>query len=394
MKDKHVLDPLYGYISPTSSELEIIDSESFQRLRRIQQLGLSSLIYPGANHSRFEHSLGVMHLAGRFAKSLELSDQLCSELRLAGLLHDVGHTPYSHALEHIFYSDEYTHEDRSCDLIDEFAASGVFEDDVRVDGIKSAIQGTSDIQLVAGTIDVDRMDYLYRDAYHVGLEHGLIDVDTLIQFGQVRDGKIVFPVKTIQAIEELLIARYNMNRSVYQHPTSRVSESMLQTATKLHLQDSTDTSEELARYDDFQLHAALLSGPEESATVYQSLINRDLYTIAWEQTAESLSDRFPCLTDPYASNDDLTTEMYETIRDIVVDASDICEYEFIIDIRSPSSRMDPVTLINEQNELVSLSERSPIAQSVIEKPESEWNVAVYTPAEYKEKIFSSITSEI
>ena len=163
-----IKDPIHGYIKLNDDEKKLLDSPQVQRLRRIRQLGLSSQVYPGATHTRFQHSLGVMSLAGRFADSLNLDEDKKQEIRTAGLLHDTGHGPFSHASENVAEKRDIDHEDISCNVVDQL--SGKINSDT--DRVKKIIKGELEIgQTVAGDIDADRIDYLMRDAHNSGLNH-------------------------------------------------------------------------------------------------------------------------------------------------------------------------------------------------------------------------------
>jgi HD superfamily phosphohydrolase len=256
---KHIRDPLYGYISVTEDELRVIGMPSVQRLRCVQQLGLSSAVYPGATHTRFEHSLGVMHLAGELSESLGLSHEKTQAYRLAGLLHDVGHAPFSHATEYMM--EAYlgiTHEEQSCRIVDAIASSLGSQFPADPSFVKDAILGNTRYDIVAGNVDVDRMDYLRRDALATGIPHGQIDTETVIRFAQRMDDDIVFSHKSLQGIEDLFSARNAMNKSIYQHHASRIVETMLQRAVEEFIEESDVPPAVIMRWDDRQLHHRLL----------------------------------------------------------------------------------------------------------------------------------------
>ena len=154
-----IRDPIHGNIPVSDSEKRLIDTEVVQRLRRVRQVSLSSLVFPGATHTRFSHSLGVMHLAGELADSLGISDSAYRTVRIAGLLHDIGHGPFSHASGDVAESFGRTHEERSCELIrDELA--DIIPEEVEIGRIEEYIHGDATVNIVAGEIDADRMDYL------------------------------------------------------------------------------------------------------------------------------------------------------------------------------------------------------------------------------------------
>jgi len=275
---KHIRDPIYGYISVSESELEVIGAPEVQRLRRINQLGLSSVVYPGATHTRFEHSLGVCNLAGEMADSLNLPEREVEAYRFAGLLHDIGHAPFSHAIEPVMENElGFSHESQSCNLVDKLDNEGYIPDSVDTDLIKDAIQGDSAYDIVSGEVDVDRMDYLRRDAFETGLEHGNIDTRTILQFAEIRNDNVVFSHKSIQALEGLFTARFHMSKSVYAHHTSKICEKMLQRAVEYFISETSYTASDIITWDDYKLHTRLTDGDGIHNELFMKISNRDLY---------------------------------------------------------------------------------------------------------------------
>ena len=228
-----IRDPLWNNIRFDPLAFELIDTPAFQRLRYVRQLGLAFLVYPGATHSRFEHALGTYHLARRAFVLLEdqpdfaLVDREDVQLtRLAALLHDIGHYPFSHALEEI---GAMHHEDVARPLICEGEVADVLVRELGPDApqrIHELICGTSPSPLqglISGSIDLDKLDYLRRDAFMCGVAYGEIDVDRLLNaLAVVRDPETAGPrigmiEKGLSALESLLFARYQMYRNVYWH---------------------------------------------------------------------------------------------------------------------------------------------------------------------------------
>ncbi len=233
-----VRDPLWNNIRLDPEALAVVDTPAVQRLRYVRQLGHAFLVYPGATHSRFEHALGAYHLARRALAQLEEtagSRPDRAELRtikLAALLHDVGHYPFSHALEEAGLP---RHEELAArhlqapELAAALAAAGTSPD-----SLLALIQGTSHAPLaglVAGSLDVDKLDYLSRDAWMCGVPYGVIDVDRLVTSLTLADGPDGRPVlalheKGLAALESLLFAKYQMYRNVYWHHAVRSATAM------------------------------------------------------------------------------------------------------------------------------------------------------------------------
>lgn len=275
---KRIRDALYEkYITVESDEIPVLDSPEVQRLRRVRQLGLTSLVYPTATHSRFSHSIGVMHLGGQFAEALGLPKPERKAIRMAGLLHDVGHGPFSHATENADPAID-THEKVSCKIVRDLGSKGILP--VSEDKIIGYINGETTPSLVAGDIDADRMDYLKRDSHFTGIPHGRIDTQTIIKSANIREDKgIVFHRRAIEALEQMLVSRKNMIGSVYTHPTAHIAENMLETAVA-NFQKTTETN--FWTLDDYQLHTKLLESTGISRDLYQKVINRELYKTAFE----------------------------------------------------------------------------------------------------------------
>jgi len=234
-----ITDPVHRYISFSAVERDLIDTSVFQRLRRIRQLAGAHLVYPSAQHSRFEHSLGTMHIAGYAGESLlrkgfiDREDKL-QELRLAALLHDVGHGPFSHLFEEVLESKcNMTHEDMGKKVILESEISDVLSghgytpsDICRLSFGESKLSFLNEI--IAGSLSADIMDYLPRDSLFTGAEYGKIDYHRLIaSFEVVATGHLAINKSALYSFESMLISRYEMFKAVYFHKTVRSAEVML-----------------------------------------------------------------------------------------------------------------------------------------------------------------------
>ena len=278
---KNIRDPLYGFITVNEMELDVVSAPAVQRLRRVAHLGLSDAVYPSATHSRFEHSLGVMHLAGELAESLGLPEETSQAYRIAGLLHDVGHSPFSHALEEVIEERlGFEHERQSERIIREldelYAPDAEFVIDI--------IHGNTKYDLVAGAIDADRLDYLQRDARRTGFRNSSVDVRTIVKFARRHDDRIVFDKKAVQAIEDMFSARLRMLKTIAGHHATRIAEAMLRRAVTEFLDETGYTAEDVLTWDDYQLHTHLLEHEghehipaETDPQLYTRIANRDLY---------------------------------------------------------------------------------------------------------------------
>lgn len=234
-KRKIFNDPVYGFITiPYEIVFDVIEHPYFQRLRRIQQLGMSSLVYPGATHTRFHHSLGAMHLMHRSlevlkSKGIQITEQESQAAILAILLHDLGHGPFSHALEGILLK-KYHHEDISILLMDRLKMIATEPIEMAIAIFKNTYPKKFLHQLVSGQLDMDRMDYLNRDSFYTGVSEGVIGYDRIINMLHVHNDNIVVEEKGIYSIEKFLVARRLMYWQVYLHKTSLVADLMLKNA--------------------------------------------------------------------------------------------------------------------------------------------------------------------
>ncbi len=225
-------DPIYGFITvPHATVLRLIDHPWFQRLRYIKQLALGHLVYPGALHTRFHHALGAMHLMGEAIATLrskghEVTDEEALGATIAILLHDVGHGPFSHALEHSLV-EGIAHEDVSALVMDALNAEfdGALELGIRI--FRDQYPKHFLHQLVSSQLDVDRIDYLNRDSFYTGVSEGVIGGERIIKMLQVVDDRLVVEEKAIYSIEKFLVARRLMYWQVYLHKTVVACELML-----------------------------------------------------------------------------------------------------------------------------------------------------------------------
>lgn len=310
-------DPVYGFVSvPKGILLDLIDHPYFQRLRRIRQLGLSSYVYPGALHTRFHHALGALHLMQEAIETLrqkgvDISPEESEGACAAILLHDIGHGPFSHALEHslaAMHHEELSHLFMEA-LNREFSgqlslAISIFRDEYP----KKFLH-----QLVSGQLDMDRMDYLNRDSFFTGVSEGVIGYDRIIKMLAVHEGELVVEEKGIYSIEKFLIARRLMYWQVYLHKTGVAAEKMLihalRRARELSLSGvnlevprhlgwflfrqsgGADTTEELlshfSKLDDNDLTAAVKYWSEAEdftlSFLSRGLLDRKLFRLEWHQ---------------------------------------------------------------------------------------------------------------
>lgn len=270
-----IRDPVHGYIRMTEVEKELIDSPFVQRLRRIHQLAGSYLVYPGATHTRFEHVIGTMHVAGMIGDALVrgsglVPDQV-QEARIAALLHDVGHGPFSHMYEEVLAGK--SHEEISQRIILETSIGDILDrngfsprkmSEFAVGRLKSKAPFMNEI--IAGSLSADMMDYLPRDSYFTGVEYGKVDAQRVMNSLHVMGGHLVIDDAALYAYEALLLARYEMFKAVYFHRTVRAAELMLVRSMQLAdrvlgLTDLSDLSRYLDLTDEIVIHRLVTLDP-------------------------------------------------------------------------------------------------------------------------------------
>jgi HD superfamily phosphohydrolase len=259
-----IRDPLWNNIAVDPLAMRLVDTPAFQRLRYVRQLGLAFLVYPGATHSRFEHALGTYHLARRALALLDERGSLagipgkeCTTVRVAALLHDIGHYPFSHALEEI---GALHHEEVARPLVTEGAIAAALRDalgDDTPNEIMALIRGESPSplqRLISGSLDLDKLDYLRRDAFMCGVPYGEIDVDRLLNSLTIVDGdsglEIGIVEKGLSALESLLFARYQMYRNVYWHHAVRSATAMYKRLVEDALNAGSLDAQTLASFTD------------------------------------------------------------------------------------------------------------------------------------------------
>ncbi len=252
-----IRDPLWNNIRLEPQALAVLDTPAVQRLRYVRQLGHAFLVYPGATHTRLEHALGAYHLARRVVA--ELGDADSEEglaVRLAALLHDIGHYPFSHALEEAGLPH---HETLAARHLGSGALAAALDNlPIPTERLLALIQGTSAARLaglVSGSIDVDKLDYLSRDAMMCGVPYGVIDVDRLLTSLTVSAEGVALHPKGLAALESLLFAKYQMYRNVYWHHAVRSATAMFKRLVRRAIAARRLTSEDIAALtDDALIH--------------------------------------------------------------------------------------------------------------------------------------------
>jgi len=295
-----IKDPVHGYVYITEAEKQLIDSYPVQRLHRLRQLAGSEFVYSGANHTRFEHSIGVMYLAGKLTENQNLSQLLSEEeiqiVRMAALLHDVGHGPFSHVFEHLLVKFlNKTHEDmtlwiiQKSELRDIISGLGYDADAIgklAVGELRRRGKAFLD-QIIQSAVDVDKLDFVVRDTYHTGAEYGYVDIFRLIHMLDVLGENLAVDVGALSALESFVLARLESFRSIYFHRVGRAAQIMLATAMEeakdeLGLVDF-DSPEDYLALNDYTVWT-MLKECEKSRGIIEKLERRRLLKCAYDRT--------------------------------------------------------------------------------------------------------------
>jgi HD superfamily phosphohydrolase len=384
-KTKVIRDSIHGDVFLSTLEVEIIDTPEFQRLRRIKQLGLTNLVYPSANHTRFEHSLGALHLAGRIAERLGISKSEKKNIRIAALLHDVGHGPLSHTSEELLarYLGQ-PHEDISREIIENSHISKVLEGrGVSSKDISGILKDGSGYlgKIISSEFDVDRMDYLVRDAHHTGVAYGIIDLDRLINTIQVHDGRLVITEGGLRAAEALLVARFLMIPTVYLHRTSRIADVMFLKATETAIDEGLDYRE-LYRMDDFDILNIFRESKGYVNDISERIENRRLFktvcNFAWDDLGWDLVTRAASLREDVSG--------LKKVEEQIANDSGAGDGYVLLDIPPLPDYKEMDAHVLRNGDVIKLEEASPLVGILREAQKSQWNIAVYTPAEHLARV--------
>jgi uncharacterized protein len=372
---KSIKDPVHGYIEVDKSVIPILDSSPVQRLRYIRQLGFSYLVYPGANHTRFEHSLGTMHLAGMMSRQLGISPEDSRLIMIAAILHDIGHGPFSHSIEPVM--EEFTgraHHEVSDRIDGPVLGPLIEESSVDAGELKEVLRGTHRLSgIIYGDLDVDRMDYLRRDAHYTGVPYGTVDSDRLVRSTLLTEDGIVIDEGGINAAESLLIARTLMRPAVYYHHVSRIAETMFDVAVFEHLHDKprSDIDRMLAMDDASCMQTLLTSDNQVTGSLVNRIYSRNLFKRALYVGSEQVNTK--------------SLSEYRSIRSRITIAGEIAgsagvdPYEVLVDIPPLPTGMSLRVQVKNRHRVVDLGEVSPLLNSLNENRLEQWRLGVYCP---------------
>ena len=371
-----VRDPIHDYIDLAPLEVRLVDTPAYQRLRWIRQLGPTNLVYPGANHTRHEHCMGTCHVVGRIADSIGLDSHDKQLASVAGLLHDLGHSPFSHLGDEVAGLED--HVIRTTKLVSDTEISDILlEEGIDSKEINAIIQGDHKLgPLVSGDLDGDRLDYLVRDAHYTGVSTG-VDAGRLITTMAMVDENLVVHQGGLPAVEALLTARFAMYPTVYFHSFVRGAELMLARAANSAISSNKFTSQDFTTFTDHQFLSELDRAggfPQKTVKDFENRrIVKSAVSITKKQAEDSGLNRF-------------SKEEYENsiAANLGLDASDI-----YVDL--PPLSVVPglkVKILKDNGEVVLARNLSRLVSGLYEAQFDHWRGRVYGPSGIEGKVSS------
>jgi len=431
LTEKVIHDPLHGSIRIGGVFLDILSRHEMQRLHNVKQLGMANAVFPGANHTRLEHSLGVYHLAGRMADALDLNREDSDHIRAAALLHDVCHLPFSHNLSELYENRTGTdhmelaralikgtiptHRERDGDILGKegtvselLEKNGLSSDLIcdliarprsRTEGLdafmssgrKQSFFSSKDHlhQIIHGPVDADQMDYLLRDAHYTGVAHGSIDIERLMTQMKVHNNTIVLKRGGIVAAEGLMVSRALMYSSVYFNKTVRIAEMMLSKSVEL---SSVDLGT-LHVMDDADLRNTLLEQRGKQSEIMRSLIYRKLYKKAFSAYSADLDEDQINKIVRYSGYEDK-----KRLESEIADETGVGYEDVIVDIPSKSTLLSSVKIgktdvsILYDGRVRPITRISPLSKALQSRDTFDWAVMVSSPKEHTEKVRKAAVS--
>jgi len=405
--NKIIRDPIHGDIKLKGLFLDLIEAPEIQRLYNIKQLGLAHLVFPGAHHTRLEHSLGTYYISYKVSDILDLDKNEKELITCAAFLHDIGHGPFSHTLEYILRDTlNIDHIDLTEKLI--FGENSIFDEKEKeiigptsvfdilakysiepkeiVDIIRGKINKKGYLsQLLNSSIDVDQLDYLIRDAYYTGVAYGTIDIDRFLQTLIIFKNHLAIIKKGIGVIENILMARALMYSSVYFHKTVRIAELML--SKSIEKLDDLDPFEFIKKTD-FELINDLKNKGSYQHEIVTRLKYRKLFKQAYTSSVSTSNEQ---LIDVVKNLKDL--KLRRKKEQEIEESLKIPEGHVIIDVpfyelHQAEPRIDKTDMIivDEKNEKKNLNDFTPVAKAIKQKTIPDWDIMIITEEKYRDLI--------
>lgn len=369
-----VRDPIHDYIDLSSVQVKLVDTPAYQRLRWIKQLGPANLVYPGANHTRHEHCMGTSHVVSKMADSAGLNSDEKQLASVAGLLHDLGHTAFSHLGDEIHGVE--AHEIRTTQLISQTEISDILSDEgIDYKAVNQIITGNHQLgPLVSGDLDGDRLDYLVRDAHYTGVSTG-VDMGRLITTMDISASQLVIKESGLPAVEALLTTRSTMYPTVYFHPFARGAELMLARATNHAISNDKINIDEFPKFTDHKLLSELDKSGGLSQEIVKNFENRNIVK------------RAVSITKVQAESSGLDKSKREEYETSIASKLGISPSEIYVDI--PSFSVLPglkAKILRNNGEIELARNLSRLVSGLYEAQFDHWRCRVYGPSKIKEDL--------
>ncbi len=420
---KIIHDAIHGSFKFEGATLRILETPEMQRLNGIKQLGLGYLVFPGANHSRLEHSLGVGHMAGKMGEALNLDGLEIETLKVAGMLHDLGHSPFSHTLEYLLHEKtgmdhmeittniirgkldileglEIDGRERIHEIINDYGIDidlvcrMILGKEFRRLDIMNVDEGQQYfgedknymVNIISGPLDADQIDYLLRDAHYTGVAHGMIDVYRILNTLKIKNGELMIDRKGVPALEGMLVARALMYSSVYFHKTNRIGELMLSRAVE---EVELDNWLEIYKYNDSELLSVLLNQGGYPREIALRLKYRRLFKKAMVLRVDEVKDDEETINELKKMND---LKMRRRVEKEIADGAGVDSRYVLIDIPDNIAHLSEPRLnktnvkIIDGKEIHELSKYSPLARALQLRRVQNWAMMLITKKEYVDKV--------
>ena len=379
---RRVRDSIHDYIDLDELESSLVDTEPYQRLRWIKQLGSANLVYPGANHTRLEHSIGVSHLVKQMASQSDVPKDEIPLVSIAGLLHDLGHSPYSHLADELPFGKD--HVEVTQDIINSSQISDILsEQGLDINEVCNLIKGDHKYgSLISGDIDGDRLDYLMRDSHYTGVKAG-VDTGRLVTKMSITDNELVIGESGLPVVETFLTSRSIMFPTVYFHPFSRGAELMLARATKAAIDNGVFTYDSFVSFTDHKF----LSELNLAGGLSQKLVN--------DFEKRNITKRVVSITKDKTEEMGISKSDVEDLELSIAQKLDIDSSQIFMDL--PPFKVVPamkVKILKEDGTLDYASNMSTITKSLYEAQFDHWRCRIYAPSEMSDQASEIASREL
>ena len=379
---RRVRDSIHDYIDLDELESSLVDTEPYQRLRWIKQLGSANLVYPGANHTRLEHSIGVSHLVKQMASQSDVPKDEIPLVSIAGLLHDLGHSPYSHLADELPFGKN--HVEVTQDIINSSQISDILSDQgLDINEVCNLIKGDHKYgSLISGDIDGDRLDYLMRDSHYPGVKTG-VDTGRLVTKMSITDNELVIGESGLPVVETFLTSRSIMFPTVYFHPFSRGAELMLARATTAAIDNDVFTYDSFVSFTDHKF----LSELNLAGGLSQKLVN--------DFEKRNITKRVVSITKDKTEEMGISKSDVEDLELSIAQKLDIDSSQIFMDL--PPFKVVPamkVKILKEDGTLDYASNMSTITKSLYEAQFDHWRCRIYAPSKLSDRASEIASREL